>query len=55
MDALDEFHLGAFFLTLELGTVYLGHFLEVNPYDQPGVETSKQLTRNKLTAAGQEI
>ena len=49
LDSLDEYHLGALFMLLELTTAYLGHLLEVNAYDQPGVEESKRLTKQKLS------
>ena len=48
LDELDETHFGALLMTLELTTAYLGYLLEVNAYNQPGVEASKQLTKKKL-------
>ena len=48
LDALDEAHLGALLMTLELTTAYLGYLLEVDAYNQPGVEESKRLTKEKL-------
>ena len=40
--------LGALFLLLEGATAFLGEFLEINAFDQPGVERSKVLTREYL-------
>lgn len=40
---------GQFFLW-EFATALLGHLLEVNPFDQPDVESSKSVTRRMLSA-----
>lgn len=40
--------LGAFFMLCEIATVYAAAFYGVNPLDQPGVELSKQLVREKF-------
>ncbi len=45
---LDELHLGYLFFIFEAATAYLGEMFEINTYDQPGVELSKQLTREML-------
>jgi glucose-6-phosphate isomerase len=41
MCSLDAFHLGQYFMFLEIATAYAGGIMNVNPYDQPGVESSK--------------
>jgi glucose-6-phosphate isomerase len=38
----DEYHLGAIILLFEALTVIMGHGLNVNPFDQPGVEAGKR-------------
>ena len=43
--------LGAFFMLCEIATVYAGAFYGVNPLDQPGVELTKKLVREKLRGA----
>jgi glucose-6-phosphate isomerase len=48
MDCLDEFSLGALFYFWEWTTSFAGACLGVNPFDQPGVERSKELTKTFL-------
>ena len=50
LDCLDEYALGALFYFWELTTLYAGAALEINPFDQPGVETAKILTKRYLAA-----
>lgn len=45
---IDEEHLGAIFLLFEGATAFLGEFLGINAFDQPGVELSKNITRELL-------
>jgi glucose-6-phosphate isomerase len=45
----DEYNLGALFMFFELHTAFLGEFLNINTFDQPGVERSKVLTKEKLS------
>ncbi len=42
---LTEKSLGEFFFILESSIAFLGEMFKVNAYDQPGVELSKQLTK----------
>lgn len=48
LEKLDELHLGYLVFIFEAATAYLGEMFEINTYDQPGVELSKQLTREML-------
>ena len=48
LEKLDELHLGYLFFLFEAAMAYLGEMFEINTYDQPGVELSKQLTREML-------
>ena len=48
IDSLSEKTLGALFLLFEGATAFLGEFLEINAFDQPGIERSKVLTRECL-------
>ena len=48
IENLDEKNLGALFYFFELSCAYNGILQEVNPFDQNGVETYKQILKNKL-------
>ncbi len=47
---LDEETLGALFMLFEAATAFLGEFYEINAFDQPGVELSKQITLKLLSS-----
>lgn len=51
---INEYVLGQLFFTFELATVYTGKLLEINPFDQPGVEESKDLIYGALGRKGYE-
>ena len=51
---LNEYYLGQLFCFFEMATVYLGYFLNINPYDQPGVEQSKKYMYGLLGKKGYE-
>lgn len=46
----DVYDLGAQFFLWEMATAVAGHFLGINPFDQPDVETAKHHTRLALNA-----
>lgn len=46
---INATHIGEFFMTYEIATVFTGALYGVNPFDQPGVELGKVLTREILT------
>jgi len=48
LDRLDAYSLGALFYFWEWATAIAGATLEVNPFDQPGVEAAKLLTKEYL-------
>ena len=48
---LSPHALGQLLYLLELATAYAGGLYRINPFDQPGVELSKRLTREKLSSA----
>jgi len=50
---LDERTIGALFMHFMLETILTGYMLNVNPFDQPAVEFSKQITRELLAARAQ--
>ena len=50
----DPFSMGQLFYLLEVATVYVGGLLNVNPYDQPGVELGKKYIYGKLGRKGYE-
>lgn len=41
---LREYHLGEFIFMYEVQTLFTGYMLNINPLDQPGVESGKQAT-----------
>jgi glucose-6-phosphate isomerase len=43
-DKIDEDHLGAFMQLLEFQTAYMGELLDINAFDQEGVELGKKYT-----------
>jgi glucose-6-phosphate isomerase len=51
---LDEYHLGQLFYFFELVTVLVGFLLEIDPFDQPGVELSKNAMYGVLGRPGFE-
>lgn len=48
LDRLDAWHIGALLVFFELATAYAGSLFNINPYDQPGVERGKEITRSRL-------
>ncbi len=46
---VDAYHLGQFFMLYEIATAYAGALYGINPFDQPGVELGKKLTKEILT------
>lgn len=51
---LDEEHLGALFQLLEFQTAFIAELLDVNAFDQPGVEAGKRFTYGLMGRAGFE-
>ncbi|MBN1282276.1 MAG: glucose-6-phosphate isomerase [Proteobacteria bacterium] len=49
--AVDARHMGEFFMAYETATAFAGALYGVNPFDQPGVELGKKLTREMLAKA----
>lgn len=49
MNELNEESLGEWLMTQQLVVGGLGQYLEINAFDQPGVELGKRLTKEKLT------
>lgn len=45
---IDARHIGEFFMTYEIATAFAGALYNVNPFDQPGVELGKTLTKERL-------
>lgn len=50
MEIADVYDLGGQFFLWELATAIAGYFLEINPFDQPNVESAKQLARQMVAA-----
>jgi glucose-6-phosphate isomerase len=48
IEKVDEYHLGALFMILELSVAFLGELLNIGVFNQPGVERSKVLTKEIL-------
>ena len=51
LDRLDEATLGALMMHFMLETILAAHLLDVDPFDQPAVESGKVLTRRYLAGA----
>ena len=45
---VDEFHTGALMMHFMLETIIMGRLMNVDPFDQPGVEEGKILARQYL-------
>ncbi len=48
IDTIDEFSLGQLFMFFQFATAFVGEMLHIDTFDQPGVERSKVLTKQKL-------
>lgn len=54
LDVNDTLDLGALFFVWELATAVAGHVLQINPFDQPNVESAKVLARQMVAAYKRE-
>ncbi len=54
LEKLDEEHLGAFLQLLEFQTAFIAELLDVNAFDQPGVEAGKRFTYGLMGRPGFE-
>jgi glucose-6-phosphate isomerase len=54
LDKVDEEHLGAFFQMMEFETAFMGEMLNINAFDQEGVELGKKFTYALMGRAGFE-
>ena len=52
VDRIDEYSIGALFYFWEWATSIAGAIMGINPYDQPGVEAGKILTKKYLANVG---
>lgn len=50
IDKINEENLGALFMLFEGATAFLGEFFNINAFNQPGVELSKELTKKEIAA-----
>ncbi|CEP77838.1 MAG: glucose-6-phosphate isomerase [Defluviitoga tunisiensis] len=50
----NPYNIGQFFFSYEFQTVVMGKLLEINPYDQPGVELGKKVTFALMNRLGYE-
>jgi glucose-6-phosphate isomerase len=48
LDRIDAYAIGQFIALWQAAVAIAGRLLDVNPYDQPGVELGKKLTRNSF-------
>ncbi|MEA3224156.1 MAG: hypothetical protein U9P49_13475, partial [Thermodesulfobacteriota bacterium] len=46
--------LGALFVFFEASTAFMGYLLNIDPFNQPGVELGKQLTSSLMGGSGFE-
>jgi glucose-6-phosphate isomerase len=54
LDRVDEEHLGAFLQMMEFQTAFMGELLDINAFDQEGVELGKKLTYGLMGRKGFE-
>ena len=54
LDRVDEEHLGAFLQLMEFQTAFMGELLDINAFDQEGVELGKKFTYGLMGRAGFE-
>jgi glucose-6-phosphate isomerase len=55
LDTLNEESMGAVFFTLSVLTAYMGDLMNVDPFDQPGVEEGKVYIRETLEAMKRQM
>ena len=48
IEKVDEYYLGQLYMFFELAIAFVGEKLEINTFDQPGVERSKILSKEEL-------
>jgi glucose-6-phosphate isomerase len=48
IDRVDEFNIAKLMYTFQLLTSVIGKFVQINTYDQPGVEFGKKILKNQL-------
>lgn len=51
---LDAFHVGQYFMFMEVATAYAGGLMGIDPYDQPGVEAGKKAALALMNCPGFE-
>ena len=54
LDRIDEWHLGALLMFLEIATAYAGALYGIDAFDQPGVELGKRFTYGMMGRPGFE-
>jgi glucose-6-phosphate isomerase len=54
LDRVDETHLGAFLQMMEFQTAFMGELLDINAFDQEGVELGKKFTYGLMGRQGFE-
>jgi glucose-6-phosphate isomerase len=54
LDRVDEEHLGAFLQLMEFQTAFMGEFLNIDAFNQEGVELGKKLTFGLMGRPGYE-
>src|SRR3989338_8236190 len=54
MNRIDPPTMGKLILLFEMTTAFLGYFLHIDPFDQPGVEWGKKMAKSLLGFKGVE-
>lgn len=49
VEKLDEYHMGALLMAYQIQIAYMGMLYEINPFNQPGVELGKKITKEILS------
>jgi len=55
VDEISETTLGELFFFFEMATAYMGELMNINAFDQPGVELAKIYTHALMGRSGYEI
>ena len=48
IDKVDEYNIASLMFNFQLLTSIIGKFVQINTYDQPGVESGKIILKDKL-------
>jgi glucose-6-phosphate isomerase len=53
--SVDAYHLGQLFCFFEIATAFTGFLMNINPFNQPGVEEGKKYTFGMMGKKGFDV